>query len=150
MKHQHACVDDILMRGLDDWIQAAEVVSVVKSALAAVPEADILDLSRNVIRELVKGGLMIPGDVTTDGFGEWGLGLEAALDRIEREWVALGRRPGLGEVCWLSNTDTRLRFCLRREVSLCWFHEIESFNDRPLVCDLGRSHRWMRRTGTVH
>jgi hypothetical protein len=105
MKQPHAFVDGILTRGLHDWIQAAEVVSVVKSALPTAPEVDILDLSLSVIRELVKGGLMSAGDVTTDGFREWGLEQEAAVERIEREWIALGRRPGLGEVCWLSNTD---------------------------------------------
>jgi hypothetical protein len=100
-----ACVRDVLRRGLDDWIQAAEVVSVAISIGGASTEVDQRTLSLEIIRNVVENRLMTVGDVTGDGFHGWDLSEHDALVRIEREWLALGRRPNLGEICWLSNTE---------------------------------------------
>jgi hypothetical protein len=48
---------------------------------------------------------MNAGDVTLDGFKDWDTAPNEVLERVEREWVALGRAPNLGEICWLSNTE---------------------------------------------
>jgi hypothetical protein len=42
---------------------------------------------------------------TREGFRKWNLTDEEAISRVEREWKALGRNPGLWEICWLRNTD---------------------------------------------
>lgn len=45
------------------------------------------------------------GDLSKEGFCMWNLPIEECLNRVEREWNALGRNPSLGEICWLQNTD---------------------------------------------
>jgi hypothetical protein len=101
----NACIDEILNRGLDDWVHAAELVFVAISVGGAVTDAEIRDLSIEILRKVIKEGLMEVGDLTTQGFHAWDLPADEALDRIEREWNALGRPPDIAEICWLSNTE---------------------------------------------
>jgi hypothetical protein len=106
------CATEVLKRGLDDWIQAAEVASVVQSIEEQPTSADIRRVALEVVDELVRGEFMKAGDVTSDGFTEWTVTPAEAIEMIVREWSALGRSPELGEVCWLSNTikgDQRAR-----------------------------------------
>jgi hypothetical protein len=104
-----ACVEEILDRGLDDWIQASEVASVAKLTGGEATTEGIESLALEVIGHLVRGELMAPGDVTTDGFSEWGMRPDEAVRRITTDWKALGRLPNLGEICWLSSTSTGAR-----------------------------------------
>lgn len=98
------CVVEVLRRGLDDWIQAAEVASVAKLTGGQSTNSDIEELALSIIQDLVDRGLMKPGDLTKDGFIEWDLKPSEAVQRIRQSWRSLGRLPGLGEICWLSNT----------------------------------------------
>ncbi len=66
--------------------------------------AGIRKLSGETIRTVLREGLMTAGDVTHAGFCPWNISGEQAIERIERDWTALGRGPNLGEICWLSNT----------------------------------------------
>lgn len=100
-----ACIAEILKHGLDDWIQAAEVASIVQSIEGSSTSTDVCDASLAVIAGILHQELMRAGDVTVDGFKEWKMTSTEALDRISRDWKALGRFPNLGEICWLSNTS---------------------------------------------
>lgn len=100
-----ACIDEILLLGLDDWIQATEIASVARMVGGATTEDEARELSIKIINEVVQAGLMKAGDVRQGGFHEWDLVANEALERIKREWSALGRGPNLGEICWLSNTE---------------------------------------------
>jgi hypothetical protein len=102
-----ACIDDLLMRGCDDWVNAAEVTSVVKFTGHAQSEDEIRSLSLKLIREVVQQGLMEIGDLPEEGrhLKLWPLTPQQCLDRVERDWNVLGRNPSLGEICWLQNTD---------------------------------------------
>ncbi|NUQ78197.1 MAG: hypothetical protein HUU21_32095 [Polyangiaceae bacterium] len=99
------CIDEILMLGLDDWIQVSEIASAARTVGGAVTQGEVQRLSLDIIRAVIKEGLMTVGDVTTQGFQAWALSAEESLERIEREWIALGRNPSLGDICWLSNTE---------------------------------------------
>jgi hypothetical protein len=106
------CITEILRRGLDDWIQAAEVASVVKAYSGQSSSAGVERVALEAIGELLRRNLMKAGEVTPNGFAEWGMTADAAVDRIVRDWNNLGRSPDLGEVCWLCNTrdgDIRAR-----------------------------------------
>lgn len=110
-----SCIDEVLKRGLDDWIQAAEVASVVQSIAGQRSNASIRRITLEVIETLIQRGLMRAGEVTREGFYEWDLTADQALEKIVTTWNALGRLPELGEVCWLSNTaqgDSRARSML--------------------------------------
>lgn len=101
------CVDELLMRGCGDWIDAAEVTSVAKFTGQTEAADSIRDLSLQLIREVVYQGLMEVGDLPKDGrrLELWPLSPEKILERVEREWNALGRNPTISEICWLQNTD---------------------------------------------
>lgn len=100
-----ACVSEVLKRGLDDWIQAAEVASVAKSIQKQATSADVRRVALGVIAEVLQNELMTAGDVTNEGFSEWSVTSTEALERITKAWNALDRLPELGEICWLSNTS---------------------------------------------
>ncbi len=99
------CAAEVLKRGLDDWIQVAEVVSVVQSVAKQPTNADIRRMALEVIEELVRGDFMRAGDVTSEGFTEWPITPTEVIQKITNEWNALSRFPELGEICWLSNTS---------------------------------------------
>lgn len=105
-------IDELLTRGAEDWVMAADVAWLAKSIGGADTDQEVLSLSVNTIRAVVTEGLMQLGDVTDGGFFEWDLEQEAAIEKVERDWSALGRLPDLGDVCWLANTpagDTRAK-----------------------------------------
>lgn len=112
------CVNDLLIRGLDDDIQASEVASVTMLVGGAATQDEVREMSLRLIREVVQQGLMDVGDTVGIGydpnllalykrvdFRPWKLPFKEAMDRVEREWNALGRNPSLGEICWLVNTE---------------------------------------------
>ena len=115
MNIQH-CVNDLLMRGTDDLIQASEVASVAIAVGGATNQDEIREMSLAMIREVVRQKFMEIGDAIGIGshpthvfervdFSPWAIPFEAAMERVAREWRALGRNPNLGEICWLCNTD---------------------------------------------
>ena len=95
--------DEILLRGLDDWVQAVDIYWAVKGNDQSMEDRCVAALE--LIGELLCDGLVEAGDVTEDGFVPWDLGNEAALIEIERRWRELeDHRPHLGDVCWLRLT----------------------------------------------
>ena len=124
MNH-HACIDALLISGLDDWIQAAEIAWVAQSVGHADTSSDVLSLSLRAIRALLEDGLVEVGMVTReDGFVPWEISLEEAMDRIEAEWRTKPKGPDLGEVCWLSLTEKG-----RARAETVWAHRQKSTTD---------------------
>ena len=106
------CIDELLVHGCDDWVQAAEVASIAIEVGEATGQDAIRELSLELIRQVVRQGLMELGDVdvwgareSNWGFRKWDLPLEEGLERVEREWKALRKNPGLWQICWLRNTE---------------------------------------------
>jgi hypothetical protein len=61
------CVAEVLTRGLDDWIQAAEVASVAKLTGGQSTSSEIEALALSIIEDLVNRELMKPGGCETEG-----------------------------------------------------------------------------------
>lgn len=102
----HACIEDLLIRGLDDWIQAGEVASVAYTTGRAQSCEERRDLSFRIIQKLLDDGLAVAGAVDEHrGFVPWDIPADAAIQRIEREWPTRPAGPEPGEVCWLSLTE---------------------------------------------
>ena len=97
--------EDLLVRGLDDWVHLAEVAWVVKSANTSANEHELVEESLKVIRGLLAEGFAEIGDVTDGGFFEWNVPIEVAIDRVWREWTGLDHDLLQGDVCWLANTE---------------------------------------------
>ena len=97
--------DKVLILGLDDWVMAADVVSVLVGAGIPIHDARSSHYALNVIEYLLSGGLMTAGDVTAEGFVPWEMDPSTAIALIKERWEELGGPPDLGDVCWLNNTD---------------------------------------------
>ena len=61
-------VNDLLIRGHEDDIQAAEVASVVMRVCRAATQDEVRERSLELIREVVRQGLMEIGEITGTGF----------------------------------------------------------------------------------
>ena len=101
------CINDLVIRGCDDWVDACGVASVAIQVGHAQSAEEIRDLALKIIREVVQQGLMEVGDLPEQGrrLNLWPMTPQECLNRVEREWKALGRNPTLWEICWLQNTD---------------------------------------------
>jgi hypothetical protein len=95
----------VLIRGLDDWVDAAEVAWVVKDVLKLTADVEIRRVALEVIADLILQQLMTVGDVTNDGFSEWSVTPVKAVERIRATWSALVGLPRMGDICWLANTS---------------------------------------------
>jgi hypothetical protein len=61
-----------------------------------------------VIRSALRRGEVVAGefvdrDEETAAFVAWEISADQAIEKIEREWAALGREPNLGDVAWFVN-----------------------------------------------
>jgi hypothetical protein len=116
-------LDELAVRGSDDWVMLTEVDASVRKAAARHHIALSLDrriaVGLEVLRRALECGLMIAGDVVdrAPGFVRWDLGLPATLERIGREWNATGADLQMGDIAWLANTpagETRAEDALGR------------------------------------
>ncbi|HLI37208.1 MAG TPA: hypothetical protein VKV80_07680 [Streptosporangiaceae bacterium] len=97
-------IDELLVRGADDWVDAAEVAWLAKSVGKATTDEDVKKVSFDLIRAVLLAGLMEAGEVAGGGFFAWNISPTDSVNRIEHAWEILGRLPDIGEVCWLANT----------------------------------------------
>lgn len=94
----------MLLAGLDDFVDAAEVAYIAKAFGGATTNIEVRHFSIEMISKVIENNLMKVGDLKRDGFYPWDLSNEEIIKRIEHEW-ALGSWPGLGEICWIANTE---------------------------------------------
>lgn len=116
---------EVLQRGLDDWVDLAEVAGVVRSHSASPDAADVMRPTIGVVEELLNKGLVRMGDLVGSGnqirFQPWEVGVRAAVDEIERRWLEYGgphAQDSGNLVCWISNTqegDELARRCQEHE-----------------------------------
>lgn len=102
--------DELLIEGLDDWIDATWTYSEVRSYHPAAPDV-LRQLSIGIIAELLSGGLMVAGDMVTQGeygiFRAWDLSPGDSIVRITNAWVEESpyEKPDSYSIVWLENTD---------------------------------------------
>src|SRR5215213_8848177 len=100
--------DDVLASLIDecrdDHVGLWEVVSAVRHDLGCDDPAEARGLTLRLVRQLLQERGMRVGHPAPDGrhFVPWGVPASEAMDRIEREWSALGRDPNIGEVAWFT------------------------------------------------
>jgi hypothetical protein len=88
----------------EDHVGLWRLVRTVRHDLGASGAQDIRAVTLRLVRGLLQQPGIQVGHPAPDGrhFLPWGLPAEQALSRIEREWTALGREPGIGEVAWFT------------------------------------------------
>ncbi len=94
-------VDDLLKEV--DYVGLWEIAQESREDLGAQSTVEARMLSLDVVRRLFERGLR-PGDYWGGDFSYWpDEGCQAALDRIEREWIKTGADPNLAKpICWFA------------------------------------------------
>lgn len=100
-------IAQILDRGEDDWFDFSEVLSVVRSR-TGLGEPAVVTLSVELIGDMLNRQLIAVGDLhrreDSVAFSPWEGSPRKIIERICKERTTLGRRPGIGDICWLSTT----------------------------------------------
>jgi hypothetical protein len=100
-------ISEILDRGKDDWVDLAEVMSVVRSR-TSLAEPAVISLSVELIDDMLNRHLVMVGDLLNRGdkvtFSPWEGPPKQIIERIKNDLTGLGHRPGIGDICWLSTT----------------------------------------------
>ena len=88
-----------------DHVGLWEIVDAVRVDLGSRDTCETRGLTLRLVRSLLSERGMQAGHPTPDGrhFVAWDLSPDQAVDQIEREWLALGREPGIGEVAWFTS-----------------------------------------------
>jgi hypothetical protein len=106
--------NEILKRGMEDLIQLAEVISVAHSVINVELGPQMFSAVSECVGSLLNQRLVLVGDLDYSGSPlkvvPWPGEPSETVDRIMKEWTALNRDPGLGEICWLELTTEGRRF----------------------------------------
>jgi hypothetical protein len=97
-------LEDLLARGVDDWVYDAQLLDIAASH-GVESAADRRTLAIGLVAEALIGGFMEAGTVSNDGFVRWACSADAAVQTVTSEW--LSRHDPLvmpGEIVWLTNT----------------------------------------------
>jgi hypothetical protein len=101
--------DEILLRGTEDVIQLAEIISVARYEVGIPFGPEMFTAVYECLRSLVAKGYANIGDWNLSSIGPsivpWPGDADTIAERAISEWKALRRNPGLGEVCWLELTE---------------------------------------------
>jgi hypothetical protein len=101
--------DEVLQGLLDechrDHVGLWEIANAARFDLGAKSPAETQARMLQIVRGLLDERGVQVGHPTPDGRGfvAWGLPPDEAVRRIEQEWSALGREPGIGEVAWFTS-----------------------------------------------
>ena len=97
-------VEDVLARGVDDWVYAAEVLGVVERS-GVTDRSQLRQLALGVISEVLVGGFAVAGEVDGERHRPWECSVGDAIARIVEEWGQWGdEAPTPGAVVWLDAT----------------------------------------------
>jgi hypothetical protein len=98
---------ELLVEGLGDYVGLWEFASWLRTHEPSATDEEVRRKATEAVRRLVVGGHMSPGALTDGGgFSPWTSDAGESLQRIDREWRALGRDPTIAEICWFSNTPS--------------------------------------------
>lgn len=96
-------VDEYMKESEVDYICLWMLAREARDELGATTTEQTISVTLELVRRLYDRGLR-PGDYWGGDFDYWpDMGCQAALDRIEREWVALGHDPNPAQpICWFA------------------------------------------------
>jgi hypothetical protein len=89
----------------EDHVGLWRVVNAVHIDLGITNPTEARTMTLRLIHSLLNECGMQVGRPTPDGrhFIGWDIRPDQALERIEKEWSALGREPDIGEVAWVTS-----------------------------------------------
>jgi hypothetical protein len=93
----------------EDHVGLWAIISSVRDRFESITDSETRRVVIDIIRNLLTSDRIGAGQFTRDGdemvFEFWSLSPDEAVDRIGREWDALGRDPIPGEVVWLTSLE---------------------------------------------
>lgn len=97
-------LEDLLARGVDDWVYAAEVHDIARRSSLVEPDL-VRMLAIGLIAEALSRGLMAAGDFDGSSHRPWECSVGEAIARIQDEWLGWGTEaPTPGAIVWLDVT----------------------------------------------
>lgn len=103
MRTLEQIVKDFIVEAKQDNIGLWRVVNAVQHETGEVDSSGVRSDSLRVIEGLLNHGLEVMDYYQGRGWEKWPeKDRHSILARIEREWIALGRDPSLGDICWFS------------------------------------------------
>jgi hypothetical protein len=96
---------DMLLWGLEDWVDFAFARQYVSDEIGAVTAEELREQTLTVVSSLLDAGLMVAGDLRATGFTPWPLDPAAAVARLRTEWVDPDVTLHTGDLCWLQITE---------------------------------------------
>jgi hypothetical protein len=102
-------LDSLVQECHVDHVGLWEVVRAVQREHGSNDPAQTWALTLELVNRLLAERGMQVGHPTPDGrqFVPWALSPDEAIDRIEKEWAALGREPDIGDVAWFTSPPER-------------------------------------------
>lgn len=89
----------------EDFVGLWSVVWEVKNSLNISDDAEVRDISLQVIKELLNSRDIVACEPGNDGvFIPWSLNSEETFNSILSEWDSLGRAPVIGEIAWFTSS----------------------------------------------
>jgi hypothetical protein len=112
--------DEVLLRGLIDWVALSSVHGAVEQENPGEPLAVVQDKVLDLIRSLVTDGLFELGDLATPNhrFGAWNARLGESIQRVRDVYVnQFDDDPEWWFYCWLDPTEKGLKAAKAIEAS---------------------------------
>lgn len=113
--------DEVLLRGLIDWVALSSVHRAVEQETSRQPLAVIQHKVLDLIRSLVTDGFFELGDLATPDhrFGAWDAPLDESIARIRDVYVnQFEDDPAWWFYCWLDLTDKGIKLAEALESKL--------------------------------
>jgi hypothetical protein len=104
MKDLNHIADEIVLRGLDDWMYLAEIESLVR--FLGVDRTKVIDYTQKVLGVLLDRGMIQLGEVIDDKFEPWRGQPEDVIANLKRKRAMFDGDIGMGEVCWIDLTES--------------------------------------------
>jgi hypothetical protein len=101
-------LDSLIEECHEDHVGLWRIVNAVRFDLGSTNPLDTRALTLRLVRSLLQEHGIQVGQPAPDGrhFIPWDLPTDQALNRIEKEWSALGREPDIGEVAWFTSAPS--------------------------------------------
>ena len=101
MRELQQIVKDFIIEAKQDNIGLWRIINAVQHETDEVDQIRLRVTSLILVEELLNHGLEVVDYYQGRGWARWPEGdHQSILARIEREWIALGREPNLGDICW--------------------------------------------------
>ena len=90
---------DVIAECGDDYVGLWSIIRRVRGA-GVTDYPQLRTATIRLLRELLRDRKIEAGQFQNEVFDRWHAPHEQVLERIEREWLDLGREPTLGDIVW--------------------------------------------------